>query len=106
MVTADANMTGTMTPSARKSLGEYKPMIRHGNGRTEIVGKRGYNQHWVALTNGGEAWHWRRGLTFVERSDAIAYAQKHIEDLEKAVARRKAEREARHARYAQQRHGD
>lgn len=96
-------MTATMTASARKSLGEYKPMIKHASGRTEIVGRRGYNEHWIALTNAGETWRWRRGLTFTDRDDAVAYAQKHIDDLEQAIARRKAERVERHARYAEQR---
>lgn len=96
-------MTESMKASARKSLGEYKPMIQHASGRTEIVGKRGYNEHWIALTNAGETWRWRRGLTFKNREDAVAYAQKHIDSLVEAIERRKAARAERHTRYENQR---
>lgn len=91
-----------MKASARKSLGEFKPLIVHDSGRTEVVGRRGTTEHWVALTNSGETYRPRRGVTFKERADAVAYAQRHIERLTEFKARKAKEREQRHARYAAQ----
>lgn len=91
-----------MKASARKSLGEYKPVIVHGNGRTEVVGQRGHTEHWQALTNCGETYHARRGVTFPDRADAVAYAQRHIERLREFKAKCDRERAERHARYAEQ----
>lgn len=94
-----------MKASARKSLGEFKPLIVHANGRTEIVGQRGHTEHWQAFTNGGETYHARRGVTFTEREDAVAYAQRHIDRLLALKERRDKERAERHARYAEQARG-
>lgn len=91
-----------MRASARKSLGEYKPLIVHENGRTEVVGKRGRTEHWRALTNCGETYRPQRGVTFADRDEAVAYAQRHIDRLNEAKARRDLQRAERHARYAQQ----
>ncbi|PQV52917.1 hypothetical protein LX70_04023 [Defluviimonas denitrificans] len=91
-----------MKASARKSLGEFKPLIIHDSGRTEVVGKRGHTEHWQALTNGGETYHPVRGVTFPDRGEAVAYAQRHIDRLLEARARRDRERAERHARYATQ----
>lgn len=91
-----------MKASARKSLGEYKPLIVHDSGRTEVVGKRGHTEYWIALTYSGETYRAHRGVTFPSRKEAIDYAQKHIDRLREFTARRKKEREERHARYAAQ----
>lgn len=91
-----------MKASARKSLGEFKPLIVHDSGRTEVVGQRGHTEHWLALTNGGETYRARRGVTFAARADAVAYAQRHIDRLREFKARRDQERAERHARYAAQ----
>lgn len=86
-----------MKASARKSLGEFKPLIVHASGRTEVVGQRGNTEHWVALTNSGETYHARRGVTFKTREEAIEYAQRRIDRLNEFAAKRRAEYEARHA---------
>lgn len=86
-----------MKASARKSLGEFKPLIIHASGRTEVVGQRGHTEHWIALTNGGETYHARRGVTFKTREEAVAYAQARIDRLTEFAAKRRAEYEARHA---------
>jgi hypothetical protein len=86
-----------MKASARKSLGEFKPLIIHSDGRTEVVGQRGRTEHWVALTNSGETYRARRGITFETSEEAIAYAQNRIDRLNEFVAKRRAEYEARHA---------
>ena len=91
-----------MKASARKSLGEYKPLIIHDSGRTEVVGQRGHTEHWIALTNSGETYRPRRGVTFVDRDKAVAYAQRHIDRLREFKKRRDQERAERHARYAAQ----
>jgi len=91
-----------MKSSARKSLGEYKPVIVHGGGRTEVVGQRGHTEHWQAFTNCGETYRAVRGVTFKDREDAVAYAQKHIDRLIEFRDRKVKEREERLARYASQ----
>lgn len=91
-----------MKASARKSLGEFKPLIVHDSGRTEVVGQRGRAEHWVALTDSGETYRAIRGVTFKAREDAIAYAQQHIDRLIEFRERRELERLERHARYAEQ----
>lgn len=92
----DTQGMSEMKATARKSLGEYKPVIIHDSGRTEVVGKRGHTEHWQALTNCGETYRPRRGVTFTTKEDAIAYAQKHIDRLTEFAARRRAEYAARH----------
>lgn len=56
-----------MRASARKSFGEYKSMIVHGSGRTEIVRQRVYleiGQPETKFYSGpSEVWHARRGGT-------------------------------------------
>ncbi|MGJ7039201.1 hypothetical protein J2Y63_002456 [Shinella sp. BE166] len=96
-----------MKPGARKSLGEYKPLIIHPNGRTEVLGQAGHLQRIQAQTKfyGGpdQIWHGERGKTFPTRGEAVAYAEKQIA----ARAARDAERAAAHAArlesYARQR---
>ena len=85
-----------MKASARKSLGEYKPLIIHSSGRTEVVGQRGTTELWVALTNGGSTYRARRGVTFADRTDAIAHAQKVIDKTDERIAKSKAAYAARH----------
>lgn len=103
-----------MKASARKSFGEYKPIIIHPHmhlpeidGRTEVVGQRGrleviipQTKHYQGPT---EVWHSKRGVTFVDRSDAVAYAQCEIERRNAARAKARADYEARQNRYKQQR---
>lgn len=97
-------MIEPMKASARKRNGKYKPLIQFGDGRTKILGSRGHTQHWRALTNGGETWHWDRNTAqFDDRDDAIAYAQKHIEKLRAFKKKCDARRAERHARYTEQR---
>ncbi|WP_085044314.1 hypothetical protein [Ensifer aridi] len=95
-----------MKPSARKSYGEFKPVIIHDSGRTEIVGQRGHVQRvrpeTVFYSGPTEIHHSERGVTFTDRGDAIAYARRVIEDRKASYAAREAEREARHKRYAEQ----
>ena len=100
-----------MKASARKSYGEYKPMIVHpgirGRSRSEIVGQRGHMQRIQPQTKfyegPTEIWHARRGVTFKDRAEAIAYAQKVIDVRKAAHEKYMADYEARQARYAAQR---
>ncbi len=85
-----------MKAGARKSLGEYKPLVIHSSGRTEVVGQRGTEELWVALTNGGSTYRARRGVTFATRKDAVAYAQKTIDRTNERIAKSKAAYSARH----------
>ncbi|PKR54246.1 hypothetical protein COO20_08850 [Thalassospira marina] len=88
----------TMKASARKSYGEYKPVIIHDpdgvRRRTEIVGKRDKYRPIVAETvfysGPSEEIDWSRGVTFVNRDDAIKYAERLIKQR---LARRKAFRD-------------
>lgn len=88
-----------MKASARKSYDAYKPLIVHDNGRTEIVGKRSKSSYWERVA-GRE--RFCRGVTFADRADAVAYAQRHIERLIADRERRAKERDERHAKYAAQ----
>lgn len=54
-------------PSARKSLGEYKPILQRREGslvRTEVLARASYPGHKFA-----------RGLMFATREEAVAYAE-------------------------------
>lgn len=86
-----------MKPSARKSHGEYKPIIIHGCGRTEVIGQRGTIQNWVALTNSGETYYPRRGITFTNREDALACAQRAIDRRVSFRAQRRKQLQAEQA---------
>lgn len=73
-----------MKASARKSFGEFKPVIVHDDGRTEVVGKRERALVWVPGQAGmhplpGGPTHFVRGKTFAAKADAVAYAQRHID---------------------------
>lgn len=89
-----------MRASARKSYGEYKPVIVHTNGRTEIVGQKGrldrIQAQTVFYSGPSEIWRGRRGVTFTERDDAVAYAQRVINRREKAHDEYMREYNARH----------
>lgn len=95
-----------MKASARKSYGEYKPLIVHPSGRTEVVGQRGHLERIQPQTkfyDGPlEVWHAHRGVTFKSREEAVRYAQQHIDRLIENRARKLAEYEARQKRYAEQ----
>lgn len=72
-----------MKPSARKSFGEYKPMIRHTDGRTEICGQRSRTFQIQAETKfysgPSEVTKHYRGATFKTRAEAVAFAQRDID---------------------------
>jgi len=71
-----------MEATARKSLGEYKPVIRYASGRTEICGQNARLIREFAQTKFGhcsERIKYKRGVTFASRNDAIAYAQRVID---------------------------
>lgn len=72
-----------MKAAARKSFGEYKPMIRHANGRTEICGQRSKTFQIQAETKfysgPSEITKHYRGVTFPTRAEAVAFAQADIE---------------------------
>jgi hypothetical protein len=82
-----------MQASARQSYGRYKPIIRHDSGRTEVLGKRTKSSY-LAIVNGHE--RYCRGLTFATRDQAIAYAQDHINRLQKRIDDRRQAYAARH----------
>lgn len=80
-----------MKASARKSYGEFKPVIVHDDGRTEVVGKRERPLVWVPGQAGmhplpGGPTHLVRGKTFAAKADAVAYAQRHIDARTAAMA--------------------
>lgn len=60
--------------SARKSLGEYKPLIKVG-GRTEVIEQN--PDRFARNTRGGmvQGSRYARGTTYSNRGDAIAAAQ-------------------------------
>ena len=66
------------TASARKSNGEYKPLISFSGGRTEVVEQSSeragvYTKHGFIAGN-----RYARGSTYDNRADAIAAAQAEI----------------------------
>jgi hypothetical protein len=65
--------------SARKSYGEYKPIIVHSDGRTEILGKRERPLIWRGKEPlpGGPT-HFVRGKTFATRYEAEEFADRVI----------------------------
>jgi len=81
-INTNAQRIKAMKASARKSYGEYKPVIIYDNGRTEICGQRGYNVFEYAQTQFGYSsirWVAKRGLTFKLRAEAVDFAQRDIE---------------------------
>ena len=99
----------TRTPNARKSMGEYKPVmvIEIDTGRTNpegrpIIQKRteviGTSYDGVDFETGGMKlgkFGKFRGITYTARADAIAHAAHYIEDLEKRIDADEAKRAAR-----------
>lgn len=78
-----------MKASARKSYGEYKPVIIYDDGRTTICGQRGYNVYEYAQTQFGYSsirWVAKRGLTFKLRSEAVDFAQRDIDHRKQHLA--------------------
>jgi hypothetical protein len=74
-----------MKAGARKSYGEYKPLIiteHFGRVRTEVLGQRSYIQKIQPLTKFYDGptrvKHNLRGLTFPTREEAVAYAEAEI----------------------------
>ena len=91
---------------ARKSYGEYKPVIVHPDGRTEICGQ---NVRWERIeaqtrfySGPSERLVYRSGVTFKTREEAIAFAQKDIEFRREAMTRSRVEFTARQAMYGAQ----
>jgi len=77
-----------MKPTARKSYGEYKPVIRFPDGSTKICGQ---SYTYCDVTN--KRFH-RRGVAFATRDEAIQYARDCIDerrrqwrDLRSAIVR-------------------
>ncbi len=60
---AEISLLEEITPSARKSFGQFKPMLKHPNGGTTIVGQA-RNAQWTR----------ERGVLFSTREGAIGYA--------------------------------
>ena len=85
-----------MKASARKSHGEFKPVIIHPNGRNETVGR---NTRYCPYTHREFS---RRGVTFEKRPDAVAYAAQVINRRLDFKWQRDMDRIERHARYAEQ----
>jgi|GEM_PF-5243327 len=96
-----------MKPGARKSLGEYKPLITPPNGRTEVLGQAGHLQRIQAQTkfySGPDSvWHGKRGKVFQTREEAISYAEAQIAFRLARDAERAAAYAARQESYARQR---
>ncbi|QDP67020.1 MAG: hypothetical protein Unbinned3138contig1000_62 [Prokaryotic dsDNA virus sp.] len=73
----------SVKPTAIKSFGEYKPMIRHASGRTEICGQRSKTFQIQAETKfysgPSEVTKHFRGVTFKTRAEAVAFAQRDID---------------------------
>jgi hypothetical protein len=72
-------MTVAVKASARKSLGEYKPLIVYPNGKTEVCEKSPerfdrHTKHGVIKGN-----RLARGNTYATREEAIAAAQDFID---------------------------
>lgn len=105
-------MPGIRRPGARKSFGEYKPLMIHIDERlgfcqrTEVLGQRGrleIVQPQTKFYSGpSEIWHARRGITFKTRQEAIAFASKYIAEYEASWVKSRTEFEQRQARYAAQ----
>lgn len=77
-----------MKATARKSYGEYKPIIVFDSGRTEICGKNGRVVHEQAQTQFGYSSSrtiYQRGVTFRVRQDAVDYAQVVIERRQRNI---------------------
>jgi hypothetical protein len=90
-----------MRPSARKSYGEFKPIIIHDGGRTEVLGRKVRPLIWVPGQAGmhplpGGPTHNVRGKTFSTREAAVAFA-------ERTIARRLDARAQWEAKYGVQR---
>ena len=85
-----------MKASARKSHGEYKPVIVHDSGRTEIIGRNVRYCPYTHRTFG------RRGVVFAGRADAVGYAAQTINRRLDFHHQQTLERVERHKRYALQ----
>lgn len=69
----------SVTASARKSLGEYKPLLVYPNGKTEVCeqsAERFDRNTKKGMVNGNRM---ARGNTYASRQDAIEAAQKVID---------------------------
>lgn len=79
------------TASARKSLGEYKPLIVYPGGKTEVCEqspeRRDYNTK-QGMVRGNKM---ARGKTYATREEAIAVAQEWIEMRREDALRRATE---------------
>lgn len=67
------------TASSRKSLGEYKPLIRYSNGKTEVCEKspeRAPTWQGSQMIRGNR---YARGTTYKTKEEAIQVAQKIID---------------------------
>lgn len=80
--------------SARKSKGEYKPIIKYPNGKTEVVEQN--PERFTKYTPKGEipGNKYARGNTYTTREEAINAAQN-------AIDMRLAEAKKRHAKFSE-----
>jgi len=84
-------MNVTAKASARKSLGEYKPLISYSNGQTEVCEKspERFDKHTkYGIVKGNR---YARGNTYPTREEAILVAQTII-DMRKEDALRRVEK--------------
>lgn len=66
----------TATASARKSLGEYKPLIKYPNGRTEVCEQSSERRDTGDVRAGGTKGNrMARGTVYATRAEAVAAAQ-------------------------------
>jgi len=61
--------------SARKSLGEYKPLIVYPNGKTEVCEKSPERANHYTAKGMIKGNRYARGKTYADRAEAIAAAQ-------------------------------
>ena len=86
-------MTTNVIASARKSKGEYKPMIKWPSGRTEIVEQAEERRPIYNPETGTyhRADKYARGTTYANRSEAIAAAQAEIDHRPAETTKRRDE---------------
>jgi|GEM_PF-6120991 len=90
--------TDTKRPSARKSFGQYKAVIVHEDGRSEILGKVSRPLVWRGKESmPGGPMRFVRGKTFASREEAIAFARRTIDLRAQRHAEYMASYNSRHA---------
>lgn len=86
----------TVTASARKSQGEYKPVIVHTSGRTEVLQQATVKPYSRTLDGKRRLYTAEaRGTTYATREEALAVAQAHIDRCLADALKRRAAAKAR-----------